>query len=379
MAGLTVGGFVPETRENIVARIEASLEQYNPGFDFSPESPDGQLIGIMSFEMYQAWQQLNLVYNSYNPYAATGAGLRNIGLLTGLPYGAAQRSIATIELQGTAGVVVPRKSIVSDEAGNEFFVSFDTVIPGNAQVVSVVPGLIDVSADTITTIETPVAGWDSITQTLDGSEGSLAQSESKYRNVRQRTVMRNYTSTPDTMQGRLLELGLGQATVVNNTSAITLPDGTPANTIHVTVGEIAGVAEQDVARVILETNAIGCPTFGNTSVAITDNQGNEQTVSFSVATQVSIEIDVEVTYLTDKVAGADENIKTALVNHINSLLSGEDVIWSRLFSYITPYAKAQVNSLEVGVKDAALGTTNVPITDEQFANISVEDINLTVV
>jgi hypothetical protein len=44
MAGLENYGFVPEEYESIVARIEGKIEAINPGFDFSPESPDGQLI-----------------------------------------------------------------------------------------------------------------------------------------------------------------------------------------------------------------------------------------------------------------------------------------------------------------------------------------------
>ena len=379
MAGLTVGGFVPETRENIVARIEAKLESYNPGFDFSPQSPDGQLIQIMSFELYQNWQQLAQVYNSYNPYVASGAALRNIGLISGLPYGAAQRSTAPIELQGTDGTVVPRNSRVSNAAGDEFYVTFDTTIPSNAQVVSVVAGIVNVDAGTITTIETPIPGWDSITQTAAGSEGALAQTESQYRNVRQRTVMRNYTSVVDIMQGRLLELGLGQAVVLNNTHPIdTLPDGTPPNTIHVTIGEIGSVDPQAIAKIILDTNAIGCPTFGNQSETITDNQGVVHVINFSTASQVSIEINVDVTYLSDLTAGADDNIKAALLDHINALLSGEDVIWSRLFSYVTPYAKAQINNLTVGIKGGSQVMANVVIDADQFANITLADIILTV-
>ena len=379
MAGLTASGFEAETYQNIKDRIEEKLNDFNPGFDFSPDSPDGQLISIMTFEIYQNWQQLSQVYNSYNPYMATGAALRNIGLLCGLPYGTAQRSIATVELQGTSGTVVPRNSKVSDEDGNLFYISFDTTIPSNAQAVSVVPGIVPVGIGAITTIETPVAGWTGVTQTTAGTEGALAQSESQYRNVRQRTVMRNYTSVVDTMEGRLIELGLGQAAILNNTSStVTLPDGTPPNTVHVTVGELGGVAPQDVAQVILDTNAIGCPTFGNQTETVVDNQGVSHEISFSTASQVSIQVDLDVTFLSDLDAGADDNIKTALFDHINSLISGEDVVWSRLFSYVTPYAKAQVNSITVGRVGGSQGTTNVVIDADEFANITLDDINLTV-
>ena len=379
MAGLTLGGFVPDTFETIKERIESRLEVYNPGFDFSPDSPDGQLIGVMTFEIAQAWAQLNNVYNSYNPQVASGAALRNLGLITGLPYGVANRSSAILETQGVTGTIIPRNSLVTDAEGVEFYTSFPTTIPSNLQVVAVVPGTVPVPAGTITVIKTPVDGWSGITQTTDGVEGGVAQTEQQYRNFRQRTVMRNYTSSVDTMQARLLELGLGQAYVSNNVDSIaTLPDGTTPNTIQVVVGELGSVNPVDVANVILDTNAIGCPTFGNTSEILEDDQGVATEVFFSIAAPVSIEVTLDVTYLSDNTAGASENITTALFDHINSLLSDEDVIWSRLFGYITPYAKAQVNSLTIAVQGDSHGIVNIPINSNQFANILVGDISLTV-
>ena len=375
MAGLTSSGFVPETLEDIQERIKGKLELINPGFDFSPESPDGQLVEIFAFELWNAWTQLDLVYNSYNPAVATGAALRNIGLISGLTYGTANRSYATIELQGTAGTVVPANSIVTDDDGNEFYVAFNTTIPSNAQVISRVPGPIPVPISTLTTITTPISGWTSITQTTAGTIGTLADSEQKYRNLRQTTVMRNYTSVVDTMQARLLELGVDQASVFNNDATITV-DGVPANTIAVTVGEVGTVTDESIATVIFETNAVGCPTFGSTTTAITDVQGYSHDINFTKASAVTIEIEMDITFLDTESAGAIEQIKAALVGHIESLLAGEDVIWSRLFTYITPYGKAQVNTLTIARAGDAQGTANLVMTDTEYASMLSTDITI---
>lgn len=379
MPGLTSGGFVPETYDEIKSRIEGKLESINPGFDFSPESPDGQLIGIMTYEIFQAWAELNSVYNSYNPQIATGAALKNLGLITGLIYGAATKSSATCETQGTNGTIIPAGSLLTDADGNEFYTSFETAIPSNLQVVAVIAGVIPVGIATVVNIKTPVSGWTGVTQTQAGIEGVAAQTEQQYRNTRQRTVMRNYTSVPSVLQARLVGLGVEQANVVNNTSStVTLPDGTPPNTIHVTVGELGAVSREDVARTIIKANAMGCPTFGNTSETIEDNQGVSQQIFFSVADAVQIKVVVDVTYLSENTAGANQGIIDSLFEHINSLISGEDVVWSRLYGYITPFAKAQVNTLTVGIVAGSQGTTNVAIGDDEFANIIEAEIVLTV-
>lgn len=379
MAGLTSGGFTKETYADIKDRIEGKLEVFNAGFDFSPESPDGQLIGIMTYEIYQAWQELANVYDSYNPQVAFGAGLRNIGLITGLPYGFAEKSQATVETTGVDGTIIPQNSVVTDDAGNEFYVAFETALPNNLQVIAIVAGAIPITAGTITTIQTPVTGWSTVAQATDGVIGSPAQTEQQYKTTRQRTVMRNYTSVVENMQAQLVELGLGQAVVINNTTSSALGDGTPANSIHVTVGEVGATSDEDIAAIILATNALGCGTYGSTSVVIEDSQGVSQTISFSKATAVEAEIAITVTYHAPNTAGADENIIQSLREHINGLLSGDDVIWSRLFAYVTPYAEAEITSLTLGLKGGSLSAANLAISDSQFASITDADITLTVV
>ena len=144
------------------------------------------------------------------------------------------------------------------------------------------------------------------------------------------------------------------------------------------MGELGTVDPVDVAKTILNTNSMACPTYGSHSEIVLDNQGIEHEVFFSIAQPVNIEVVADVTFLSENIGGAKENIESALFDHINSLISGEDVIWSRLFSYITPYAKAQVNSLSIGVKGSTLGISNIPITANEFANILESDITITV-
>jgi uncharacterized phage protein gp47/JayE len=379
MAGLTSGGFVPETYDAIKDRIEGKLDALNPGFDLSPDSPDGQIIGIITYEMFVAWSELNRVYNSYNPLIATGAALKNLGLITGLVYGAATKSSATLETQGTTGTIIPAQSLVTDNDGNDFYTSFDTAIPSNLQVVAVVAGIIPVAIASILTIKTPVSGWTGVTQTQLGIEGQLSQTEQQYRNTRQRTVMRNHTSVPTTMQARLIELGVSQANVINNTSAVNaLVDGTPPNTIHVTVGELGAVSRVDVATTILVANGMGCPTYGNTSEIVEDSHGVSHTIYFSIASAVNIRIEADVTYLSENIAGANLNIEKALFNHVNTLLSGDDVVWSRLFGYITPFAKAQVNTLTISIVGNSQGIANVVLDTNEFASLAMDQIVLTV-
>jgi uncharacterized phage protein gp47/JayE len=382
MAGLTTQGFIPLTYDEIKTNIEARLESFNPGFDFSPESPDGQMISIMGVLISQAWSELNLVYLSYNPNIANGNALRNIAQISGLGQERATASYAVVDLTGTAGVPVPAGSLVADGAGNEFSTQFSATIPASVEVLSVLYGPLEVPAGSIVDVVSVVGGWTGVSQPTDGVVGAYAMSEVKFRNLRNRTVLRNYTGVVDTIQARLLELGIEQVSITNNTSTtITLPDGTPPLTVQVTVGELGVVADDKIAKSILDTIGIGVPTYGTTTVLIDDTQGVEHSISFTKAVQVDISMQLDITFLSEEIGGAEEAIKADLTTHINQLLAGEDVIWSQLFCHITPYGEAQVNGtsgLLIQRNTDGFVNDNLVLSSTEFAAIDPADITITV-
>lgn len=376
-AGVTRDGFVPESLSNIVTRVQDRLLEISPGFDFSPESPDGQMISIMSSEIALLWDQLLKVYNSYDPYTATGHGLRNIASISGILYGVATRSSATVTLIGTTGVVVPEGSLVSDLEGNQFYTLNEANIPSNVSVVATVAGPIPVPINNITVLDSVVLGWEGVLQNEEGVVGKDPQTEQQFRNLRNRTVMRNTVTIQETMEARLLELGISQVLVGNNDTSAVASDGTPPHSVHVTIGEYGGITDSAIAQVIFDTKGLGLYTHGTTQVVVEDSQGNQHSVRFSKSIEAPVTVVLDVTFLDDEKAGAAEDVKTALVDHINSLAVGEDVIWSRLFPIITPFAKAQINSLLIGLVPGSEAATNVGISDSQFASCAFSSITLT--
>jgi uncharacterized phage protein gp47/JayE len=379
MAGLTSEGFTPLTLQEISANIEGRLNLYNPGFDFSPESPDGQLINIMGVLIAQAWGELDMVYHSFNPNSATGQALRNLGLISGVDKESASRSYAVVDVVGVEGTPIPANSLVSNSDGDEFYLVFSGVIPFSTRVISRVAGPLPVPVDSIDTVVTSIEGWVGVTQPVAGITGSIPVSDVNYRNLRNKTVMRNYTGVVETIKARLLDLGISQVSVVNNTNATeTYIDGTPPLTVHTTVGEIANVTDLEIAQVIMDSMGIGVPTYGSTTMVLADSEGTPQNINFSRAVAVDVFMSINITFLDPDIGGAEQAIRNALVNEINSLLAGEDVIWSRLFGLITPYAKAQINELKIGKSFAGLSSSNITIEDGEYTNITAGSIQLTV-
>ena len=378
MAGLDLNGFTPLTFEEIKSNIETRLEQYNPGFDFSPDSPDGQLIGIMTALISQTWNELNKVYHSYNPNIVSGQGLRNIGMITGLYKGSATRSQAVVSLEGIGNTLVPKGSIFTDTNGNEFYSNKDAFIPANVSVLAVLSGPIPVPAGTIINISSPISGLTGVVQTQDGFIGSQPQAEISYRNLRNKTVMRGSNSVQESMEAQIRELGIAQVTVVNNDSELTLPDNTPPHTIQVVVGEFEGVSDDDIADTIFKNKGLGVNTYGTTTVTVEDINDNPHSINFTKATEVPIFINADIILHTVETAGVKEAIEQSLSDSINNLLTGEDVVWSRLFANITPYGASEVTSLEIGKSAGITSPSNVIITESEFASSLIVNINLTI-
>ncbi len=381
MAGLTNSGFEVKTLVVIKETIEQRLEQYNPGFDLSPESPDGQQVGIFSALLSEVWKELGRVYGTYDPNVATGAALKNLALLTGVAYQTATRSAASVTLVGTAGTLIPKGSLISSVEGFVFYTHEDATIPSSVAVLASKLGAVPVDANSIVILDSSIQGWDSVTQATAGTIGTAAQDEAAFRNLRNRTVLRNSTTSLDAIKGKLFEAGVPQVLISDNDANNgPLADGTPERHIHVLIGETQ-LSDNDVVQLIYDNKGLGTQTFGAVTLPVLDTLGNTHQVSFTKATAVPITIDVNLTFLSTDIAGADLAIKQDLAAHINQLLVGEDVIWSRLFQFVTAYGEAQVNTIVLSREVATVLTPfpiNVPITDVEFTTCDVANINIIV-
>ena len=375
MSGLDYSGFTVRKIEEIKEGIESNLEVLNPGFDFTPESPDGQLIGIMAEEIQILWNELSFVYESFDPQTTIGQGLRNIGFISGIEYGVALRSRTSIDITGVSGTLVPVGSEVSDGT-NIFQTSQNAVIPSNVEVLSVVAGPLPIGAGTLTTIVSTITGWTGIDQPLAGIEGKLAQSDSEYRNTRNSAAMGLADSVADSLESKLVKAGLQQVRVLNNDFTVNLPDGTPPGYIHITIGDPGDLTDDQIARLILDYKNFGVLTYGTTTRSPVDSHGGGHNISFTKSIAAEVFINLDVTYLEES-ATATEDIRAALVEYINNLQAGEDVIWSRLFGIITPFGKAQIDSLLIGRTAGTMNSSNITISQDEHGTTSTGNINIT--
>ena len=69
-------------------------------------------------------------------------------------------------------------------------------------------------------------------------------------------------------------------------------------------------------------------------------------------------------------------MKQSIADIINALLSGEDVIISRLYAPITNAANCQIDTLTIGLSGFE-AATNYAIGDTEYATCVVADVSIT--
>lgn len=127
--GLTANGFIPKRLEDIKADVEAGLREKFGEIDTEPSSVFGQIIGVMSSQLTELWEQLDVIYKSQSPSSAEGFQLDEVSSLTNVTRLAATASAAILQIQGDESTVVPINTSVSQEVtGSAFTTDAEVVV-----------------------------------------------------------------------------------------------------------------------------------------------------------------------------------------------------------------------------------------------------------
>lgn len=127
--GLTSSGFIPKRLEDIKADVEAALIEKFGEIDLEPDSVFGQIIGVLSSQLTEIWEQMDVVYKSQSPASAEGAQLDDVVSLTNIQRFGATESRVVIQVNGDESSVLPAGSIVSQEiTGTQFETDSELIV-----------------------------------------------------------------------------------------------------------------------------------------------------------------------------------------------------------------------------------------------------------
>lgn len=383
--GISPEGFKRKRLDQLLEELNDEVKAiFGDNFNVSPESPDGQINGVISESNANLWEIAEESYNAFNPSAATGNTLSNLVQLNGITRLAATSSRSQVSLTGTPGTVIPANSLIStNDTGDQFSTESDVTLDGsgNASVFasSVDTGPISALAGTLTEIDTPITGWSSANNPADADEGTNEETDAELRARRERSVARDAQAIIDAIFAGVADIeGVTQVVVLENDTNLIDTNGLPPHSFHVIA---VGGVDQDIADIIWLKKPAGILSFGSTTVEVTDSQGIPHDISFSRPTEIDIYVEVDLTTFSEYPSNGDDLIKQAIVDYANGdLVEGrgfglsDDVIYTRLYTPINSVQGHEIDGLRIGTSPSPTGTDNIPISITEISKFTIANI-----
>jgi uncharacterized phage protein gp47/JayE len=396
--GLLDSGFVDKPLENIIEDLEEDQKaEIATDLDVSSTSPVGQLNGIIGAHLRELWEVAQALWSAMDPDKNEGLSQTAIASWTGSVREAATKSLVTGRLNLNAGAVVPAGSVASVagsptsrfltlvEAENTGGIPADFDVTMEAETA----GPVVANANTLTNIDTPVSGWNSITNPADATIGSPAETDGELRERREEEIRAAGGGAVEALLADILSLkGVTSCAVFENTTAATDADGLPPHSFEVVV---QGGADQDIADQIWLSKPTGIGPFGSSSAVVKDSQGNDHTMYFSRPVAVPIYIDITVFINEDPDLGpvypvdGDTQVKSAISAWGQANLTvGADYYYRRLYAVVVGENDSEgidgvvdVTVLESDISASPATEQNLVISARSIGTISTTDITVT--
>ena len=381
-ANLTDSGFTYLDYPTTLATKQNEYLALYPSANLDPSTQDGQFLAIEAQAIYDTNQLMAAVLQSLSPTFASGVQLSNEVLINGITRNVATNSTVNLTITGVAGTIINGAS--AKDANNIVWNITNGVIPVGGSVILVatcaVSGAITALANTITVINTPIAGWSTVTNVYAATAGAASESDSALRQRQAVSVAQpSQTNLTGVLGGILAIIGVVRAKVYENYTTATDSNGLPAKSICAVVD---GGDGQLIANTIAQRKTIGCQAYGTTAYTAADSQGVIMPISYTPASYTQIGFMISIQPLANYTSQCVIDIEAALVAYINSLGIGATVYYSRLFTVINQYGAAEnnqyfINNVSFGVVGGSYGTSNVAIAYSAAAACISTNITIT--
>lgn len=220
-------------------------------------------------------------------------------------------------------------------------------------VFSVNKGALSVPANSLTTIETPVSGWNDVDNLKVGQLGRDDESDDDLRIRRKQSLRVSGAATVPAIEARLFQEvdGVDAVIVVENRTDITDSEGLPPHSFEAI---ISGGQTQDIVDKLWEIKPAGIQTYGSESGQVLDSQGILQTLYFSRPVDKYVHMEIEISLYDEEQFPTDgvNAIKQAIVDFGDTFNTGDDLIVQRFYTPIyTIPGILDIVSLKFGITE----------------------------
>jgi hypothetical protein len=197
--------------------------------------------------------------------------------------------------------------------------------PGN--FIATEYGPFPVPINTLTSIDSSITGFDSVTNLEVGVTGSYAETDEELRLRREESIHVIGATTNAAIYSRILQdvSGITEIKVVENETDYTTLDGLPPHSIEVVLD---GGDTVEIANKLNEVKGGAITTYGSVKTIVTDDAGAQKAIFFSRFQLIPIYVTVQFKLYNRDIFPIDGlvQINQSIVDSGLSLRGGEDVI-----------------------------------------------------
>ena len=274
----------------------------------------------------------------------------------------------------------PNNILTTTNSSTLDLVAVGALVTGTAADV----GTLDFPANTITRLVGINLNIDSVTNPFDFIEGRFRESDEDLRDRMEAREQATGTATKPSIETSIAQVdGVTSVLLIENDTMNTV-GGIPPKAYETFV---VGGSDADIGKVVWETKPAAIETHGTETVIVIDQNGDTQAVKFSRKVQRYAHMRVDYSIDTDTSAPAfpadgEDQMKQAVVDYGDSLLSGEDYIPSKFYGPLYTVPGVVINTIEIAVTPNAGDTptyqsTTISIEETENLNFDISRVTLT--
>lgn len=360
---------------------------YGQDINLEQNSPDGQLLGIITNEIYDLQTLILHIYNSFDPDLAQGVELNKLLKLIAQTRRASTKSIVDITIVANANVTLSADYTIIDENKNEWVINAETTLISGTNIISfnaVDFGAIEASANTINDVVTVFPEIISVNNALPAEAGRDEESDVLLRKRRNNLLSVNSTSTIAGIYSKLFLLDTVTDAVIYENATDTY-DALKDLNAHTLWCIIDGGSIDEITKIIATDKTIGTDLKGTVSNNYVEiflkADGTTRALTHIVKFDRPTEIPLYIKLIVSKKIITDiidmDAIKNKLVEKLYSI--NEKATATELYAYVYSAGNTFIASnLEVSKDNITFGNTATNDYDEKFiisaVNIAITEV-----
>ncbi len=318
--------YIRKTATEVLTQIQNVFKNV---FGANVTTTPSSTVGVFSQELTNIGVEVEdtralLFSNVYDPNFASGKYLDGLCAFHQIKRNSATKSIATCNITGLSGVVIPTGSaVILNANGDQFKNTGDvTITAGVANGVvfeAVKIGAISVVANSLNRIQNTIAGFDTVTNPTDGVTGSVIESDNSLRFKRKKSLYANSSGGLRSIIGALEENNnvIDYNIYENYTlSQITNPAIIDAKALYLVVylRDNSPTKLTEIAEILYLKKSAGCGMMG-TLHQYTDPLYSWEIYNthFDLAIQRPIEMHINIDHAPGFTANTPDKIRTAII------------------------------------------------------------------